>query len=218
MLTLGLLTLNRYDLLEKAIKSAEIGTVKPDKYFVVDNGCKFVMNDFYSTLGDRLQVVGYGKNIGVAGGWNVIIKSVPDIRIICNDDVYFFEDTIEILVREFSSDRVIYPGGIPSANSFSCYVIPDAVVEKVGLFDEEISPSYGYFEDNDYHRRMIMHGVPLIGIPDCRLEHMISSTIKRFSDKERNQHNEKFKTAQSNYVKKWGGKPGEERYSTPHQL
>lgn len=218
MVTLGFLTLNRYDLLEKAIISAEAGSMRPERYFVVDNGGQFRPTDFYNTLGNRLQVAQFGRNIGVAAGWNVIIKSTPEIRIISNDDVTFFDDTIETLVDAFSTDRIVYPGGIPSANSFSCFLIPDAVVEKVGLFDERISPNYGYFEDNDYYRRMVIAGIPLIGIPECRLGHFLSSTIKRFSDKERNQHNEKFKIAQNNYIRKWGGKPGEERYSNPQGI
>src|SRR5689334_16853642 len=127
MVTLGIPTLNRYDLLELAIKSAEAGNLKPDKYLIVDNGTKFTYNDFYLSLGTRIEVIRPGGNLGVAGGWNRLIQNSSDIRIISNDDVIFFEDTIEKLVDAFDPDCVSFPAGVPAANAFSCFLIPDNV-------------------------------------------------------------------------------------------
>lgn len=216
MVTLGIPTLNRYDLLIKTIETAEKGKVVPDKYYIIDNGGDFRMNDFYASLGDRLQVVNFGANLGVAESWNKIIQNTSDVRIICNDDVEFFEDTIKILVESSSPDRIVFPGGMPSANSFSCFVIPTEVVERVGYFDQGISPRYAYFEDNDYHRRMMLAGIPLVGIPECRLKHVASSTMKNLTTDQLRQHHDKFKVAEKNYIKKWGGKPGHEKHSTPY--
>src|SRR5688572_2605875 len=182
MLTLGIPTLNRYDLLEAASVSAETGSLKPDRYLIIDNGMKFVYDDFYTSLGDRLTVLTQLDNLGVAGSWNKICASTPDIRLISNDDIIFFPDTIEKLVRSFDEKAVVYPAGIVSTNAFSCFIIPDKVLEIVGYFDESISPGYGYFEDNDYHRRMIQKNIPLVGIPDCKLVHHHSSTLKRLTD------------------------------------
>jgi GT2 family glycosyltransferase len=218
MVTLGFLVLNRYDLLENAIKSAEAGLLKPDKYLIIDNGGGFRMNDFYTALGDRLDLISPPYNLGVAGGWNEIIKNSEDIRIIANDDVKFFDDTIKLLVENFSENKVTYPGGIPSANSFSCYLIPTAVVSRIGYFDEAISPHYGYFEDNDYHRRMQFAGIPLEGIPDCRLAHEVSSTMKVYTETEIKKHHDRFRRAERNYITKWGGKPGYEKYVIPKNL
>jgi GT2 family glycosyltransferase len=190
--------------------------VKPDKYYIIDNGAKFELNDFYASLGERLEVVNFGYNLGVAGSWNKIIQNTTDIRVICNDDIEFFPDTLEILLNNFSPEMVIYPGGMPSANAFSCYVMPTWVIEKVGYFDEDISPRYAYFEDNDYHRRMILHDIPLIGIPNCRLGHAGSSTMSAFTKEQSRNHHEKFKLAEQHYVRKWGGKPGKEKYKTPY--
>jgi GT2 family glycosyltransferase len=202
----------------KALQSAERGILVPDKYFIIDNGGRFERNDFYNSLGDRLEVVNYGQNLGVAGSWNKIIQCTSEIRIISNDDVEFFDDTIKLLVDYFVTDAVIYPAGIPAANSFSCYVIPDNVVEKVGYFDEKISPNYGYFEDNDYYRRMLMNGIHLIGIGNCRLGHSGSSTLNGFIGAEQRNHHLKFKTAEKNYVRKWGGVPGKETLTVPREL
>ncbi len=218
MITLGIPTLNRYDLLELTIQSAEKGTVVPDKYFIVDNGGQFQRNDFYNSLGDRLEVNHYGHNLGVAGSWNKIIQSTPEIRIISNDDVEFFEDSIELLVRSYDTEAITYPAGIPAANSFSCYVMPNSIVERVGYFDEQISPRYAYFEDNDYHRRMIIAGVSLVGVGNCRLGHSVSSTLQNYTKLEREKHNEKFKLAKQNYIRKWGGEPGQEKLDSPRRL
>ncbi len=218
MVTLGIPTLNRYDLLEYTIRSAEAGTLKPNKYLIIDNGNRFVMNPFYESLEGRLTVIQPGSNLGCAGGWNKIIKNTLDKRIIANDDVAFFEDTIELLSKSFSENAVTFPAGMPAANAFSCFLIPDAVVNKVGYFDEKLSPNYAYFEDNDYHRRMLIHGVELLGVSDCRLGHLPSSTLSNFSDVELRQHHSKFTIAQKNYIRKWGGVPGQETLSTPREL
>lgn len=215
MITLGIPTLNRYDLLEQAIKSAERGSMRPDRYLIVDNGNRFSTTGFYHSLGDRLQVISHPYNVGVARGWNEIINNSEDIRIISNDDVLFFEDTIEIMVNHFNPDQVLFPAGVPAANAFSCFLIPTNVVNVVGLFDERLSPNYAYFEDNDYHRRMILRGKVLQGIPSCRLEHTPSSTLQNLTDGESRMHHVKFKEAHDRYVKKWGGEPGHERLETP---
>ena len=215
MVTLGIPTLNRYDLLKVTIRSAETGTLKPDRYIVIDNGGKFKRDSFYDTLGDRLVVKSFGKNLGVAASWNVLSRETPDIRIISNDDISFFEDSIEILVKSFSTDKVIYPAGIPSTNSFSCFILPDEIIKLVGEFDEKISPGYAYFEDNDYYRRMILQGVPLVGVPECKLNHFGSSTLRSLTEKEKREHHEKFKKAKDYYIKKWGGEPGKEKHRIP---
>ncbi len=217
-ITLGIPTLNRYDLLQRALESAEAGEVKPDKYLIIDNGGKFQMNEFYHSLGDRLVVHNFGENLGVAGSWNKLCQLSSDIRIISNDDIRFFEDTIKLLVENYGEKRIVYPAGIPAANSFSCYLIPDSVIETVGYFDEAISPNYAYYEDNDYYRRMVLLGVPLVGIGNCRVNHSPSSTLENLNLIEKKKHHDKFKIAQTRYKKKWGGLPGEETLTVPREI
>lgn len=218
MLTLGIPVLNRYDLLKISIESAERGNLKPAKYLIIDNGGKFQYDEFYTSLGDRLEIKSYGENLGVAGSWNKICENTSDIRIICNDDVVFFEDTIQNLVRKFDENMVVFPAGIIAANAFSCFIIPDNVLKLVGYFDARISPGYAYFEDNDYHRRMILKNISLIGVSDCMLEHSPSSTLKNFTSSQEREHHRRFKIAQDNYKRKWGGLPGHEDRTEPNAL
>jgi len=206
-------TLNRYDLLTKCVLSAVNGTVKPTQILIIDNGCKLERPNI-----ENLHVYNFGKNIGVAASWNFFIKNTAEYRIICNDDVDFFEDTIEILLNASDENCVAYPGAVPSDNAFSCFVIPDKIVNIVGYFDEKISPNYAYFEDNDYFRRMNLAGYSTRRVFESRLNHIKSSTLHGFTIQEQNQHHFLFRKARENYIRKWGGIPGEERLIIPKTL
>lgn len=209
--------LKRYDTLVGCIESACNSTVMPDNIYVINNG----INDItVKEIPVPIHIYIPGFNIGVAASWNYFIKTAKEMRIICNDDVQFFPDTIELLIENFHKygDKfLIFPGnGIPSLNSFSCYVLSDKIIEDVGLFDETISPNYAYFEDNDYSYRMSLKGYNLHGAPEVRMSHVGSATLKVFNSVERDLHNKKFGLAQSNYVSKWGGPPNKERWTVPY--
>lgn len=209
MLNICIPTLNRADLLEDTIKSILNSSLVADRIYIIDNG----RQEFSQFIRDNVyNIVVPGRNIGVAASWNWFINNVSEFRLICNDDVIFYEDTLEILINNYDSENITYPSGIPSANAFSCYIISDTVVNKVGLFDEAISPGYAYFEDNDYFRRMSLLGIRLVGVPNARLDHKTSSSLKKGIPN----HNQLFNKAQKNYITKWGGLPHKEKYLTPY--
>lgn len=214
MINICIPTLTRVDLLHKMLHSVldDKNTLKPDRIYIIDNGNQY-LSDYIKESAYQIYIPGY--NLGVAGSWNWFCKNVPEIRLICNDDMFFYEDTIETWIKGYDENFVVYPGGVPSTNSFSAYMIPDKIFNDVGEFDETISPNYAYFEDNDYHRRMLFKGYDLKTVENCRLGHTQSSTIKRLNITE---HHIKFRLAQSNYIKKWGGLPGAEVYDTPYNL
>lgn len=207
MLTLCIPTLRRYDLLVKCILSAENGTYVPDRYLIVDNGGKFRIEDYHPTISEKIDVVTPGYNLGVAAAWNLMIKQTDDIRIICNDDVKFYDNTIFVMCHNFDRSKIIFPGQMERTNAFSCFLLPNYVVEKIGLFDETISPNYAYFEDNDYDFRIREQSE--IGFYDvaCGYEHYGSATIRSMSKKEHDEHNRKFELARANFRKKWGRLP-----------
>ena len=124
----------------------------------------------------------------------------------------FFEDTLELFVNAYDENCIIFPGGASIANVFSCFIIPNKVVDIVGEFDESISPNYAYFEDNDYARRMQIHNHKIKAVDDCRVLHTNSSTFNRLTGNDLVGHHKKFKIAQKNYIKKWGGLPGAEKF------
>jgi len=173
MITVCIPTLNRYDMLEKLILSAEAGGIKPDKYLIVDNGGKL---DF--ALNTKVDLYIPPRNIGVAASWNWLIKNSSEIRFICNDDVEFLPDTLETVVKYFTEKCILFHTRFNRHNNdYSGFVISDYVFNLVGDFDESISPNYGYFEDNDYERRCEFHNVKIERsfIP---VAHDNSSTLK----------------------------------------
>ncbi len=212
-------TLNRYALLASLIRSLRRGTLLPTDIWVIDNGLTLFDGDsldFNDDDGTQYHYRKYGENLGVAGSWNKLIGLTSDIRVICNDDVRFYPDTLQLLVEAYNENNIVYPAGMPSTNSFSCFLIPDRVIAKTGLFDEEISPKYAYFEDRDYHYRMTLVGCELIGVHDCTLDHFGSSTIAAFNADQMRDHHTKFVRARNNFIAKWGGEPHHETFTLPY--
>lgn len=207
MITLCVPTLNRYDLLKKLLESAERGSCVPDRYLIVDNGGKL---DFQFP---KMEVYTPSRNIGVAASWNWLIFHSAEIRIISNDDIEFHPDTVQVFKDSYEYPKVMYPAYSDRANIYSCFSIPDYVVDHVGVFDENISPNYGYFEDNDYDFRLKDvrerdYLVDYKAIP-CGYYHLGSATIGAMSDLQQQEHHRKFKIAKANFLKKWGRLPND---------
>jgi hypothetical protein len=198
-------TVRCYDLLRELLLSLCDSTVDIDTVHIIDNGKnpgKEVFEAIKETIVTRFVVTVPQKPMGVAESWNWFIRNVPEERIIVNDDVKFSIDSLE---------RMLVPGHFVTAlagtNAFSCFILRDSCVQKVGLFDEEISPGYAYFEDCDYNERMRDAGIFFTEI-NADVIHRGSQTLVRAEGAERVDHNRKFLTARNNFFKKWGFLPG----------
>ena len=139
--------------------------------------------------------------MSVAESWNWFIQNVPEERVIANDDVEFAPDSLEKLV---AADADLVWAGC----GFSCFLLRDSCVRKVGLFDEAISPGYAYYEDEDYLQRIDGRGtrpaVVRLANVDCGVVHKQSQTLKVASPEGMAEHHRKFRIAQKNYMQKWG--------------
>jgi len=212
-------TLNRYDCLDSLIDSIRQSIVLPTDLWLIDNGQRYMNSeslDFIDYYGICHHYRKFGQNIGCAASWNWFIAHTHDIRIIVNDDITFTPSAIGQLVDAFNPNALVSPDSIVGSNSFSCFMIPDNLVENVGYFDESISPGWAFFEDNDYYYRMCLAGYKIESAPNCLVEHGQSSTFKAFSEEEKNQHHERFRLAQSNYQRKWGNLPHQETFKIPY--
>lgn len=207
MINICIPTLNNYNGLIQMIHSLESGSLKPDKYYVLDNGNKLL---FEST--SNITVLPQKINLGVAGSWNWFIENVPDKRIILNDDLLFYKFSLEDFVNSFEDDKLCAVDTEAGLNMFSCFYLPDSVVEKVGKFDTNFHPAY--FEDNDYFYRMFLKGVEHKCIK-TDIFHAGSQTLKNFSDRELNTHHTNFRKNRDYFKQKWGGLPGAEVYTSP---
>lgn len=215
MITLGVPCFRRYDLLQKLLESAERGTVKPDRYMVIDNGSQLRQQIAGGSIAlpANTEIHNFNKNIGVSTAWNKIFRSSPDWVVISNDDVEFAPDMLEKLVRaaETSEAEYLFPG---SAGSMFCvFLLKQSGYTKIGPFDENFYPAY--FEDNDYHRRMKLLNIHELQVPDAGYLHVGSAYLKSLSPSEMQQHHSNFRRNQNYYVHKWGGPPGHESLTQP---
>lgn len=194
--------LRRYDLLREMVRSCEAGMVKPDQYYIVDNGQNG--RRLMEALGDfdiDAKVHTPKHPLSVAQSWNWFIKRVPEERVIVNDDITFAPHSLGLLLQ--SKADLVWAKGC----GFACFVMRDACVEKLGTFDESISPGYAYYEDDDYLQRLDGRGTrapsAVAEEVDADVFHLNSGTLKAASHEEILAHHSRFKAAQANYAKKW---------------
>jgi GT2 family glycosyltransferase len=169
----------------------------------------------------------WDKNIGVSGGWNDGIRRAIDAgcdhALVCNDDITLFPGTIAKLresVQEYDMVTAINTrdGGqtdepqFPEGPDFSCFMIkPAEFVEKFGWFDEEFFPAY--FEDNDMHYRIRVAGGVAVCRTDAKMHHAGSVTQNWGGSPKVTSR--MFEDNRAYYASKWGGVPGNEKYTTP---
>jgi GT2 family glycosyltransferase len=208
MINVCIPVLNNYSGLEKCVESVFNSSLTDCRVFIVDNG------DRLNKLWDRTTVYRPMYNMGVAASWNWFIDNTDGIRIISNDDVIFDQYAIEQLLYSFDETRLSIPENMK--NAFSCFLIPQHIIDVVGRFDETISPMYGYFEDDDYMRRMHLAGFQTKLATGSFVEHGGSTTLKNYTPDELESHHRKFRASRERYIKKWGGEPGHEVFRTPY--
>jgi hypothetical protein len=123
----------------------------------LDNLCE--LNHKYI---DKIKVCHLPANIGCGGAWNLIIKSymMCPYWVITSNDVSFSPGFLETMI-EASKDPEV---GIvkPEYLSFEVFLIKDWVVDKYGLFDENLYPAYA--EDLDYLMRFIVDPIKEVHI------------------------------------------------------
>jgi GT2 family glycosyltransferase len=138
---------------------------------VIDNGegCDL----FFSEKFENVTVLDLPANLGVAGSWNLGIKSFPYAHrwFIVSNDVEFAKGSLEVLAQA-RRDEITLADKFPHWQAFA---LGDEAVSDIGLFDESLFPAY--FEDNDYMRRAEFVGVN-IRRAFIEMKHDNSSTVK----------------------------------------
>lgn len=192
--------LKRYDLLGNLIRSLEHSTTTIDGVYVIDNGRRGLVPS--ST---RFPVLVHTPVVamGLAAAWNWFIQNASEERFIVNDDIEFAPHSIGAMLAAKASF-------VSCSFGFSCFLLRDECVRRVGLFDESISPGYAYFEDMDYLRRMKLEGVE-DDVVQCDVAHRHSATPAAYSREEMAEHHRRFAIAQVNYTMKWEDRPSWEQ-------
>jgi GT2 family glycosyltransferase len=161
--------LNRYDLLQRMLDSVD---VLVDHLLIIDNG----LGTDTLEISDKFSKVTHLRmpaNLGVAGSWNLGIKSFPYAHrwFIVSNDIVFAPGDLAKLSQAYR-DEITLTGSAPHWQAFA---LGDEAVTDIGLFDESLFPAY--FEDNDYMRRADFVGVNIRKL-ELDLHHDNSSTIK----------------------------------------
>lgn len=204
MINLCIPVLKRYDLLRQLFQSLQWSTPKPDMIYVINNGqsperMSFALTDAPCRVSVETPI---DEPWGVAKSWNWFIRNVPEDRIICNDDLLFGPDSLRLIAA--STADLVWEEHC----GFSCFLIRDSCIEKLGMFDESISPGYGYYEDVDYLQRLDGKGTrepsAIAENVDGKVIHLKSQTLAANSPIEMNEHHRRFYIAQCNYMAKWG--------------
>lgn len=187
--------------------------VLPSVYQLWTDRCWSTMSD---ELKDNLILVdNTSDNLGVAGSWNLGVNKVLngqlDWLVIISAAVRFGmpggKDFIELL--DVKLDRI----ALEAAHGIGWHLIAfrREVFEKVGLFDENFYPAY--YEDIDFGRRVSL-GFDLdppywekvsVDVAIAGFAHGINLGHVQASDK----------SMLGYYTKKWGDKPGYERWNRP---
>jgi len=141
--------LNRYDLLERCIKSIDYPV---ENLIIIDNGGLIEKDCLSLPKNSNIEnryILDMPSNLGVATSWNLGIKMTPFASgwILLNSDAHFGHGHLKKFYKESDIDE-IHLAGEPG---WCCAWIGSEVVKDVGLFCEAFHPAY--FEDNDYERR-----------------------------------------------------------------
>jgi GT2 family glycosyltransferase len=191
-------TINRADLLAESL--ADIAANQPDvEVLVADNGGQ-TLSGLLKSFGLRFVLFENKQNLGVAGSWNQLASFAfnrgHDWAWVVNDDIVLGATTGEVedaLSRHEAAPRLLVA---PKAR-YGSFMLPKAVWEAVGVFDEQFFPAY--CEDDDYEERLDRAG--LESVPEAVLE---PRRFRRMSSSARDAKLYDYEKAKARLVAKWG--------------
>jgi GT2 family glycosyltransferase len=193
------------------------------RYFILDNsqGDPNVLSAIIgikntpSKYVEEIKVVHNVTNVGFSGSINQIIKQNTDCPYWCvlSVDWHPAPGELKKLAKRLEDPFV----GIlcdETQNGYSSMVFTPELLYEVGYLDENFFPAY--YEDNDHRYRMKQAGIEWEYLP-LKYQHAVSATIKRDpAIYARNRMT--FKENGRYYIEKWGGLPGQEKYTTPFDM
>ena len=208
---------------EKLLKHIDAIDVPLKRYYVIDNSegkdasvsdaIDAIVNNPPNNI-EEIIVVENHLNAGFAGSVNQMIRDNTDCDhwIVAGFDwwpkpteyaeIFSVPACIDLTYGAFLGMGI---------DRFTAFMFTPELIDKVGLLDENFFP--GYFEDNDYCRRIDLAGLVLPTIA-LEAEHDRSSTLHSSAHFERrNQYT--FDRNYAYYRQKWGGDPEHELFKAP---
>lgn len=200
---IGIPTVNRYDLLKEALVYYE-KQYSDIQIYIVDNG------DQGMPEGRNIHISRPANNIGVAASWNRLCASIFNNHthaMILNDDIVMGRNQGDI--QRFI-DGLKDEAFALSENLWSIFLLSQKTYTFVGQFDEKFYPAY--YEDNDYDYRM-----NLLNVSRSTSKYLNPAVYRNSMtlSRDKNILGTRFIDNRNYYINKWGGLPGEEKYTVP---
>ena len=188
------------DFTRQTLKS--IQTSHDHKVIIVNNFCAPAFRPDLERLATcDWQLVDNPKGNILASAWNLGIKmsfsgdagSPSDYCLLLNNDLILHPKCLDNLVTfatnhpkfliwsasEWANARTLSQAKMTQSFSFhphfSCFMVAPKTIEVVGYFDEHFT--MGYFEDNDYHTRILHAGYQAAATNSAKFYHYGSRTI-----------------------------------------
>ena len=202
---IGIPTLNRFDLLHPALLFY-VNDFPNTKIFVVDNGKQGISDKIKHP---NIKVIESETNLGVAKSWNLLCEMIyeqHDYAIILNDDIYWGRKEYEVDNLFSNYKENFFVGNL----EWCVFALPKKTYIEVGKFDEDFYPAY--YEDNDYAYRMKLVRKFEFKVPFFNpFIYRASQTLEKDSSIKHG-----FVKNGELYIKKWGGKPNQEKFKRPY--
>lgn len=163
------------------------------KLLIIDNS----PSGFGKKYGVEIEY--HPNNIGVPASWNIGLKKGHAYTVLLSASMMVYGDIEQWLVKANN-------WGVYSFHGWHLIGIRKATVDKLGFMDEGFYPAY--YEDNDYHRRMVLAGCEFPRI-------LIDATSAGNAMTMHAGVKVRYYECQQYYIKKWGGLPNEEKYLLP---
>ena len=210
-------TRNRFDLARAGIAAALAGSLVPDRVVVLDNSDRAEAAGHLADLVTAgVEVVPQRGNLGVSASWNWFLRHLEDHVVIANDDAVPGPETCRALVGAAQADTTEVFFGVTGddGNAFSIFLLRKRGWQRIGPFEEAFYPAY--YEDDDYAHRLRLAGYRVVRVPGATFEHLGSATYQAYKAEQQEQHRRAVRVNRRRYLAKWGGLPGNERFSTPY--
>ena len=174
---IGTAIVNGAHWLERLVKSVDYPT---DRFIIFNNNGRNLITDELNEIAkisnpfiNKIEVCHLPANLGCPTAWNLIIKSavMAPYWIITNHDVAFTPGFLEKMINLAEDPEVGIVHGAKGQWDFGTwdiFLIKDFVIQKYGLFDENLYPAYE--EDMDYYMRILaddnkLKRIESVGIP-----------------------------------------------------
>jgi hypothetical protein len=210
------------DVFGKTLASIASSSRLPSSVIIVDNGDVALAKP---DLPVQVVLLRPDHNMGCAGSWNFLLWSAyvqGVVPIIINADTAVAKDT-------FAKMLAVPSPAVVLAYGFGCFRLDEGIYTQIGGFDEEFHPVY--CEDVDYRRRLKLAGIPAVEWPIFPALEIGPGRVRSPVGIEHGKHDEagyqgwtadkaawfadRLEANKARYVRKWGGTPYEETYTSP---